>query len=558
MDFVYFVVLVGVLIFVHEVGHFAWAKFFGVKVLRFSLGFGPAIVRLRRGETTYQIAVVPLGGYVTMLGENPRDRIAAEEESRSFRAQPLWKRLVIVVAGPAMNLLFPVVLFFVVALGKTHVEAPVVGMVQPGMPADGVLQAGDRVVSIDDEEVETFDQMRRIVADRPREPLRFVVMRRERDGTETEHAVRVTPVLSVERRPLDVVERLGRIGVLSAQPAAVIGVRHPQSAAAQSGLRTFDVLTSIAGKPVRRWLDLERALGPNRGDLVPVSYLRPVRIERALGGLVDLEVFEPRMGLLTPEGGEGDGLERAGIEGSDLYVADAPPGTPEHRAGLRRGDRIEALDGHRVLSWSSLRVALASAPDVEHVVRVRRDGRTFETAAFRIEQEASAEEPGERLPVIHVRNWLPVQRDLVPNPSRVTFAMGDAVRSTGEVVSITALSIWRLLQGRVSLDTIGGPVMVYSVAGEYGRKGTLDFLWVMALVSINLGLLNLLPIPMLDGGHVLFFAIEGVMRRPLSLRVRQVASLAGLTVLVLLMVLAFKNDVQRLWPVLSARFGDGF
>lgn len=557
MDFVYFVVLVGVLIFVHEVGHFAWAKFFGVKVLRFSLGFGPPLVRLQRGETAYQIALVPLGGYVTLLGEHPRDVIAPELEARSFRAQPLWKRLVIVVAGPTMNLVFPVVLFFVVALGTTHVEAPVVGMVQPGMPADGLLEAGDRVLQIEGEEIETFDDMRRVVADNPRRPLRFEIERAVGATTTEKRSVRITPVLSVERRPLDVVERLGRIGVLSAQPAAVIGVRHPQSAAAQSGLRTFDVITSVAGKPVRRWLDLERGLGRNRGDLVPVSFLRPTRVERALGGLVDLEVFEPRMALLTPESGEGDGLERAGIEGSDLYLADVPPGSPEHRAGLRRGDRIESIDGQRVPAWASFRVMLASAADQPHVVRFRREGRPFDSTPFRVRLDPSPDVPGERLPAVMVRNWLPVQRDLVPNPSRISYAVAEAFRSTAQVVGITALSIWRLLQGRVSLDSIGGPVMVYSVAGEYGRKGTLDFLWVMALVSINLGLLNLLPIPMLDGGHVLFFAIEGVLRRPLSLRVRQIASLAGLTMLVLLMVLAFKNDVQRLWPVLSARFGDG-
>lgn len=546
MDFVYFVVLVGVLIFVHEVGHFAWAKFFGVKVLRFSLGFGPPLVRLQRGETAYQIALVPLGGYVTMFGESARDKVAPEEEHRAFYAQPLWKRLVIVVAGPAMNLLFPVALFFVVALGQTQVVAPIVGMVYPGTPADGQLEAGDRVVSIDGDEIESFDQMRRVVADNPGRPLRFVVQR----DTELKH-VTVTPALSVEREPLDTVERLGRIGVLAAHPAAVIGVRGPDAPAAQSGLRTFDVVTSVAGKPVRRWLDLERALVRNRGDLVPVSYLRPVRVAGALGGLCDLEILEPRMGLLTPEPGTGDGLERAGIERADLYLADVPRHSREYAAGMRRGDRLESVDRHRLASWGDVVRALRA--DASHVIHFRRDGRSMQTRSFRLERTSIPEIEGEHAGAVHIRNWVPAERELVPNPSRFTFAVVESVRSTSEVVSITALSILRILEGRVSLDTIGGPVSIYNMAGEYGRRGTLDFLWVMALVSINLGLINLLPIPMLDGGHVLFFAIEGVIRRPLSLRVRQIASLAGLTLLVLLMVLAFKNDVQRLWPVISAR-----
>jgi regulator of sigma E protease len=147
MDFVYFIVLVGVLIFVHESGHFLWAKLFGVRVLTFSLGFGPRIAGFSRGGTDYVLAAIPLGGYVRMLGEDPHDDITGDEEGQSFKAQVLWKRIIIVFAGPMMNLMFPVALYFVVFLGTTTLSPPIVGDVFPGQPAEGKLKPGDRVLA---------------------------------------------------------------------------------------------------------------------------------------------------------------------------------------------------------------------------------------------------------------------------------------------------------------------------------------------------------------------------------------------------------------------------
>src|SRR5690606_6684394 len=140
MEVVYFIVLVGVLIFVHELGHFFWAKFFGVRVLKFSLGFGPRIAGFTRGGTEYVIAAFPLGGYVRMLGESPSDEIKGADDGHAFSQQPLWKRMIIVIAGPAMNLVFPIALFFVVFLGDGEALPAVVGTVFPDQPADGVLE----------------------------------------------------------------------------------------------------------------------------------------------------------------------------------------------------------------------------------------------------------------------------------------------------------------------------------------------------------------------------------------------------------------------------------
>ena len=193
INFVHFIVLVGVPIFVHESGHFLWAKLFGVRVLKFSLGFGPRIAGFSRGGTEYVIAAVPLGGYVRMLGENPHDQVAPDEESHAFHTQALWRRVVIVLAGPLMNLAFPLLLYFVVFLGTTQLSPAIVGDVFPGQPADGKFVTGDRIVAIDGEPIDTFYDLTRIVAPQAGHTLRFTV---ERDGerfTRADHAYLQAP-----------------------------------------------------------------------------------------------------------------------------------------------------------------------------------------------------------------------------------------------------------------------------------------------------------------------------------------------------------------------------
>jgi regulator of sigma E protease len=551
MALVYFVVLVGVLIFVHELGHFVWAKFFGVKVLKFSLGFGPRIAGIRRGETEYVIAAFPLGGYVRMLGENPNDTVPAEDKGRSFPEQMLWKRIVIVLAGPVMNLAFPLLLYFVVFLGDTERPAPVVGIVFPDRPADGRLMPGDRIVSIDGDEIATWDELGQHVEPASGESLEFVV---ERNGERLR--VDVTPALTEEERPLELTQSVGRVGVLPYHPLAVIGIVSPSGPAAAAGLRTFDRIVAIGGRPIERWIDLQPVLDRNRGSMLPVTYLRPQRLVAALGPMADLDLFEPHLTTLTPESGAAPGAERAGLESSDLYVARVGRDSPEHHAGLRPGDRLVSLDGRPIRLWDTLVEDLRAGGGNEHEFVWRRGDETF-TRRFRLAHERGVNDFGQTYDrySMSIQHWAPTTvDDPVPNPSPISYAMRESYRETAEMIELTFTSILRLFQGRLSVRTIGGPLTIFEVAGTAARQGPLNFLSLMAFISINLGLLNLLPIPMLDGGHLLFFAIEGVSRRPVSKRVREIAALTGFVMLVLVMVLAFTNDITRQWPEIEAAF----
>jgi regulator of sigma E protease len=560
VDLLYFVLLVSSLIFIHESGHFAFAKIFGVKVLTFSIGFGPRILRLRGRETEYCLSLLPFGGFVKMLEESKRaEPILPEERGRTFESQALWKRVVIVLAGPAMNLLFPIALYTSVFLEDDEFLPATVGVVDAGKPADGKLEPADRIVSVDGAPVTSFPEVQHVVARRAGETVRLGV---ERDGKRLD--LSLSPIDEVEVRELDMVEHRGRIGIDPRFPAAVVGVAR-RDAPAAVGLRTFDWVTAVNGRKIERFVDLVDALSANRGDQVVVSYLRPVDVPRALGGLCELAVLEPGAATLIPlprEAGSAppadqnartaDVLDRTGIESADMYVAFVPQASSEWRAGLRPGDRISTLDGSAQGLWRTMESSLVAGADRMHELQWTRDGAPMR-GFFQLRKEQWDDQFHQHYEryVFRTDHWLPTAPDrLVPNPHRVLYALRHGLEETASVVKFMSVGMLRLIEGRVSLANVSGPITMYDIAGQAGARGAAYFVWAMALISVNLGLINLLPIPVLDGGQLLFFLFEAARQKPLPLRIREVASLVGMVMLVLLMLVAFKNDVERRWDVI--------
>lgn len=552
MDFVYFIILVSSLIFVHELGHFLFAKAFGVKVITFSLGFGPKVLRFRGRETEYCISLLPLGGYVRMLEESKNDLVLPEDRKRTFESLAAYKRVMIVLAGPVMNLLFPVLLYFSVFIGDGPFLPPTIGVVLPRHPAEGKLVPGDRIMAVNGEEVGTFDEVKRIVSKNPGKPVRFKVFRDNRHVD-----VEILAADTVERRELDLTERVGTVGIQPSSPAPVVGVSSPESPAYRAGLRTFDLITSVGGQPVRRYMDLEAVLDEDVGETVPVTYLRPTSVPDALGGLADMAVFEAGVVALTPDPNGTTLLERTGLELADLYVSVIPPDSYLHRAGLRPGDKILRLDEEAVPAWSTFRERVFALPDRQHRIdyQAARDGRV-RSGEFQMRREDFTDDHGQIFAryVLPVQHWTPVApEERVKHPAPVRYALSKAVEETVGVTKLVLVGLVRLVQGRVSLTSLSGPITIYQVAGEEGRKGADYFIWAMAVISINLGLFNLLPIPVLDGGHLLFLAIEGVLRRKVPLRVRELSHIVGMAILLGLMVLAFKNDVEKRWDAITGQ-----
>jgi regulator of sigma E protease len=324
-------------------------------------------------------------------------------------------------------------------------------------------------------------------------------------------------------------------------------------------------VTAVNGRRIERYVDLVDALAQNRGDQVVVSYLRPVDVPRALGGLCELAVLEPGAATLTPlprsagstlpadeTARAADVLERTGIESADMYVAFVPQASSEWRAGLRPGDRITTLDGASQRLWRTMEDGLVAGADRTRELQWTRDG-TAMRGFFQLRKEQWDDEFGQHYEryVFRTDHWLPSAPDrMVPNPHPLGYALRQGVEETGNVIKFISIGMLRLVQGRVSLSSVSGPITMYDIAGQAGAQGTTYFVWAMAVISVNLGLINLLPIPVLDGGHLLFFLFEAARRRPLPLRIREVASLVGMVMLVLLMLVAFKNDVERRWDVI--------
>jgi regulator of sigma E protease len=561
VDLLYYVLLVSSLIFIHESGHFAFAKIFGVKVITFSIGFGPKVLRIRGKETEYCIGLLPFGGFVKMLEESKHSEpILPEERHRTFEAQALWKRVVIVLAGPAMNVLFPIALYTSVFLEVEQFLPPTVGQVIPGKPSEGKLYPGDRIARIDGEEITSYPEVQEAAARKAGKPLTLGVIR---DGKNVD--VTVTPTDEAETRELDIVEHVGRIGIDARFPAAVIGVAGPDSPAAQAKLQTFDKITAVNGRRVERFVEFVDALAENRGDQVVVSYLRPVHVPQALGGLAELAILEPGLAQLTPtprppgstppadaQARAADVLARTGIESADMYVAFVPEASSEWRAGLRPRDRITTRDGGPQKLWSTMQGVLVAGAGKRHELTWTRNGVPMR-GFFQLRKEQWDDEFGQHFEryVFRSDDWLPAAPDrLVPNPYPFRYALRRGIEETRSVIKFIGVGMLRLVQGRLSLSSVSGPITLYDIAGQAGAQGPEVFVRTMALISVNVGLINLLPIPVLDGGHLLFFLFEAARRRPLPLRIREVASLAGMVVLGLLTLVAFKNDVERRWDVI--------
>jgi regulator of sigma E protease len=304
-----------------------------------------------------------------------------------------------------------------------------------------------------------------------------------------------------------------------------------------------------------------------------VAYLRPVQIPDALSGLATMAVYEAGVVALTPNPTGEDLVSRTGLELADLYAAVVPEDSYLYKAGLRVGDKILSLDDKPLPAWSTFVYRLQSEPDQPHRFEflASREGRV-RSGTFQVRREHFTDEHGQSfakyfLPcgswanraaqqqglcsASSVQQWLPLSiEERVEHPAPIRYALQKAVEETADVAKFTLVGLYRLLQGRLSLDTLSGPITIYEMAGEEGRKGADYFIWVMALISINLGLINLLPIPVLDGGHLMFFALEALLRRPLPLRVREIAHLVGMAIVVGLMAIAFKNDVEKRWDVI--------
>jgi len=537
VEFVFALVLMlGVLITVHEFGHFVAAKLCGVRVLKFSIGFGPPIgfgrfrMRWTRGGTDYVIAWLPLGGFVKMLGENPDDADSADADpAQALSAKPTWQKLLVVFAGPAMNLALPVLIFAgTLALGIDRREA-VVGNVEPGSPAAKVgLLPGDRVLSIQGEPIAWWDELERQVRTRPGERLSLGVEREER-RFDLDVEVEERAGLDIFRLNSDV----GWLGLQHDRQMAVVGITSTDTPAARAGLRSGDRVARVGETPVEDWTSFAEAYAGRRGA-VELTVIR-----RADEGEQEAQLSVPAVGSVA----------QLGVIPAVVLVESVSEGKPAGRAGIEPGDLIVAVDGAPLGSFLTFQETVLASKGRVLEILVARGG---EAQRFSIRPELTKlGEAGieEELYLIGIRGedatlLGAIATDQVRNPF---VAVPRAVTMTVDLTRIFLRGLRKIVSGEISRSNIGGPIEIAKQSHMALQAGWDRFLNLLILISINLGILNLLPIPILDGGQALMFTVEGVKRSPLSLRTREIVQQLGLVVLVALMGFAFWNDISRHW-----------
>ncbi|AZE53710.1 Intramembrane protease RasP/YluC, implicated in cell division based on FtsL cleavage [Pseudomonas synxantha] len=439
-------VALGVLVTFHEFGHFWVARRCGVKVLRFSVGFGMPLLRWhdRRG-TEFVIAAIPLGGYVKMLDEREGE-VPADQLDQSFNRKTVRQRIAIVAAGPIANFLLAMVFFWVLAMMGSQQVRPVIGAVEAdSIAAKAGLIAGQEIVSIDGE-----------------------------------------PTTGWGAVNLQLVRRLGESGTVN------VVVRDQDSSAETPRALALD-----------HWLK-----GADEPDPIKSLGIRPWR-----------PALPPVLAELDPKG-------------------------PAQAAGLKTGDRLLALDGQALGDWQQVVDLVRVRPDARIVLKVERDGAQIDvpvTLSVRGEAKAAGGYLGAGVKGVE---WPPsMVREVSFGPLA---AIGEGAKRTWTMSVLTLESLKKMLFGELSVKNLSGPITIAKVAGASAQSGVADFLNFLAYLSISLGVLNLLPIPVLDGGHLLFYLVEWVRGRPLSDRVQGWGIQIGISLVVGVMLLALVNDLGRL------------
>ena len=566
------VVLLGLLIFVHEMGHFLVAKYFKVRVEVFSLGFGPKLFKFKRGDTVYALSAIPLGGYVKMFGDDPTATIDADQQKHSFTHKPVNQRIAVVLAGPIMNFLFAIILFAAIAMLGEQALQPKIGDVEAKSAAYAQgFRSGDLVKSVGGEPVTTWDDMMTRIQANGDRTLAFDVIHQ---GAEKPETLQVTPKLQENPNPLSWDNSIGDVdGLSTGAKSSFIGIMDPKSPAAIAGLKAGDRIKSINGVELTKWRELAVALpkAAQSGETIAVEAERGLLDEKTAD---HPETIKASIASAAARGkSDADAISALGFEYPELYLGGVEKDAPAYKAGLQIGDRLVSIDGTKVNSFDQVASTIRSYGDRLPVdqrpssgllgflqkksentpplnIVISRDGVEKNIAlAPNVKKRMNAQGGEERRFEIGIN---PLIVEAAPAIVNLDFKspfsiVGRGVEQTAKWTSLTVLSFVRLFQGKVSPKNVGGFFSIGAMAKKSWQIGAPQFLHVMAIISINLFVLNLLPVPVLDGGHLVFYSIEAIKGAPLSMRKMEIAQQVGLVLLLGLMVFALFNDASRMF-----------
>ncbi len=447
-NFASFIIALGILVAVHEFGHFWVARKCGVKVEKFSIGFGKALWTKRGADgTEYSVSVIPLGGYVKML-DGRVDDVPPAMQKQAFDKKPLWQRTAIVSAGPVFNFLFAIIVYWLIFL----------------------------------------------------------------------------------------------IGISTVKP--IVGDVTPNSIAAQAGIESGMELTSVSGIKTTDWGAVSMRIASHIGDeQMTVTVISP-----GDSGVEETKILDISAWSFDPEEDSvimnslGFMPYRPGALTTVSLVSD---GSAAEQAGFKAGDKIVSIDGEVIQNWEQVVETISLSPGIEMTVSVERDGSLIRLVL----NPATRELDGGR--VIGFAGLAPEFEEW-PQQYRINLqygvidSVGKSIDKTGQVIALTFSMLKKLIVGDVGIDNLSGPISIAKGAGATAEYGLVHFLGFLALISINLGIINLMPLPVLDGGHLLFYAIEAIIRRPVPEKVQEIGFRIGGVIIFSLMTIAVFNDFMRL------------
>lgn len=529
-----FFILLGLLIFFHELGHFAVARYFGVRVEVFSIGFGKTLLKFRRGDTEYRISLFPLGGYVKMFGDNPTAEVPEEQRAYSFIHKPVWPRIAIVLAGPIANLILALVIFFIIGLSGETQLAPTIGSIKQNTAAyQAGLRNGDKVLKVNGKAIQSYEQLESEVALYPDQEVTLSVLR---SGEELE--LKVPTTLQDNPNILSTKKLTAQIEGLTIYASAPHIAFTENTLWAQAGLKPLDKIESINGVAFTTTRELHAYLYQlNDGDSMDIKASRLTDDPKNPLPIQAQAVFNKHT---------------ASLENSEPYIGEVQPGSPAEKAGLKRGDRIIQINDKSIEVWDDLLMTIQKYDESQGALNIKfiRDFKEQELQVvplMRTLMNARAQE--ERRPLLGI-----VPGVFVTLPEKISVPAGGifasmkySVAQTYRWTIWTINSIKKVVVGEVSHKNLGGLFTIGQVASQSFQVSWTYFLLMMGIISINLFLLNLIPIPVLDGGHLLFFTIEAIRGKPVSPQKMELAFMFGFVVLISLMGFTLFNDVQRIF-----------
>lgn len=524
--FLPFSLLLGTLVFIHELGHFLVARYFGVRVEVFSLGFGPKLFKLKKGDTVYCISLIPLGGYVKMFGDNPKQVLKENERAFGFLSQKVGPKMAIALGGPIMNLLLAVVIFMALGFIGSKKALPVLGDISIESTAYKYgFRSNDRVVSINGQKISYWENVRNFIKENPNEKLEFQI---KRSGIL--QTVFATPEQVENTRITVLAKFVGEIkGLTISSRSAHIGVSRLDSTAYKNGLRAFDEVREINGEKISNWREFEDKISQIQTGSLNITVKRDSE-------LLNFEL--PAVGS----------IKSLGVESTELYLDRVKKNSPGDQSGLQRKDRLFAWNGSILNTWDDFS---------KFIQNYEKHPEPFKLSILREGVEKTLSVHTEKMSTVHPDGNIEdrymvgvASAQYISLPELVTVKMTNplkallyGVEQTSTWVAVTGKVLWKLITGDISHRIVGGPLSIAKAAKKSFSDSLVEFLAIMAIISVNLFLMNLLPIPVLDGGHLLLFTIEAIKGSALSPQKIEIVQLFGFVVVLFFIVLTLINDI---------------